>query len=94
MRATSNVFVRSGSACSIRHALAVVPPMSKHNNRSSRMRRANHVPASAPAAGPLSTRRIGKRAASSAETTPPLESIISTEPPNPAADSHFWSSSR
>ncbi len=52
------------------------------------------MPASAPAAGPLSTSRIGKRAASSADTTPPLESIISTEPPNPSADSHFCSSSR
>jgi hypothetical protein len=34
------------------------------------------------------------RAASSADTTPPFESIISTEPPKPSLDSHFWSSSR
>jgi hypothetical protein len=48
----------------------------------------------APAAGPLSTRRIGNRAASSADTTPPFESIINTEPPKPSDDSHFCSSSR
>ena len=48
MRATSNVFVRSGSPCSMRHALAVVPPMSKHSSRSSPSRPANHEPASAP----------------------------------------------
>ncbi len=58
------------------------------------IRVANHRPASAPAAGPDSTRRIGAAAASSADTTPPLDSIIRTEPPKPSADSHFWSSSR
>ena len=34
------------------------------------------------------------RAASSADTTPPLDSIISTDPPKPSPDSHFCSSSR
>ena len=78
----------------MRQLFAVVPPMSKHSSRSSPSRRANQLPASAPAAGPLSTSRIGALAASSAETTPPFDSIISTEPPNPSAASHFCSSSR
>ena len=52
MRATSNVFVSSGSPSAMRHDLAVVPPMSKHSRRSSPSRRANQLPASAPAAGP------------------------------------------
>ena len=52
MRATSNVLVISGSPPTIRHDLAVVPPMSKHSRRSSPRRRANQLPASAPAAGP------------------------------------------
>ena len=78
----------------MRHDLAVVPPMSKHSRRSSPRRRANQLPASAPAAGPDSTRRIGARAASSADTTPPFDSIISTEPPKPSLASHFCSSSR
>ena len=34
------------------------------------------------------------RAASSADTTPPFDSIMSTDPPNPSPDSHFCSSSR
>ena len=34
------------------------------------------------------------RAASSADTTPPFDSIISTAPPKPSVDSHFCSSSR
>ena len=46
-------------ACSMRQVLAVVPPMSKHSRRSSPRRRAYQAPASAPAAGPDSTRRIG-----------------------------------
>jgi hypothetical protein len=74
--------------------LAVVPPMSKHSRRSTPRRSANQLPARAPAAGPDSTNRIGDCAASSAATTPPLESIISTEPPKPSAASHFCSSSR
>ncbi len=94
MRATSKVVVSSGSKSLMRQDLAVVPPMSKHSRRRSPSLRANHEPASAPAAGPDSTRRIGTRAASAAETTPPFDSIISTEPPKPSAASHFCSSSR
>jgi hypothetical protein len=78
----------------MRHAFAVVPPMSKHSRRSNPSRRTNQVPASAPAAGPDSTSRIGVRAASSADTTPPFDSIISTDPPKPSPESHFCSSSR
>ena len=85
MRATSKVVVSSGSPSWTMQDLAVVPPMSKHRRRSSPSRRANQLPASAPAAGPDSTRRIGAAAASSADTTPPLDSIISTEPPKPCA---------
>ena len=94
MRATSNVFVSCGSPSMMRHDLAVVPPMSKHSRRRSPSRLANHDPASAPAAGPDSTSRIGDWAASSAATTPPFDSIISTDPPKPSAASHFCSSSR
>ncbi len=44
--------------------------------------------------GPTRPGGSATRAASSAATTPPLDSIISTEPPKPSAASHFCSSSR
>src|SRR3954462_3203839 len=66
IRATSRVFVTSGSPPTIRQDLAVVPPMSKHSRRSSPRRRANQLPARAPAAGPLSTSRSGAPGASPA----------------------------
>lgn len=69
IRPTSNEFVNFGSKSVIKQDFAVVPPMSKHIKRDSFIRRANQLPANAPAAGPLSTKRIGARAASSALTT-------------------------
>ena len=78
----------------MRHDLAVVPPISKHNRRSSPRRFANQLPAKAPAAGPDSTSLIGAAAASAAETTPPLESIINTDPPKPSLTNHFCNSVR
>ena len=92
--AISKEEVSAGSKSSMRQALAVVPPMSKQSRRSSSRRCEYHVPASAPAAGPDSTSRIGTRAASAAATTPPLDSIISTEPPNPSSASQRSRSSR
>ena len=79
----------------MRHALAVVPPMSKHSRRSSPRRLANQLPASAPAAGPDSTSRIGD-AGGVVGATRRHRWRASSAPSrrSPPPDSHFCSSSR
>ena len=74
-RATSNSRASSGSPPSMTQAFAVVPPMSKESSRPSPRRRAARAAASAPAAGPDSTRRIGTRLAVAGVAMPPEESI-------------------
>ena len=54
-------------------ALAVVPPMSKDSTRSRPTWRAMRAAASAPAAGPDSTSRIGTRLAVSGVAMPPAD---------------------
>ena len=60
---------------------AVVPPMSKLSTFASPRCRATWAEKMAPPAGPLSTRRIGKRAAVSMVVSPPPESIRTTSVP-------------
>ena len=75
-RATSNSRARSGSPPSMTQALAVVPPMSNESRRGSPSSRAMRAAASAPAAGPDSTRRMGTRFAVSGVAMPPAESMM------------------
>ena len=74
-RATSNSRATSGSPPSITHALAVVPPMSNDSRRPAPRSRATRAAASAPAAGPDSTSRIGTRLAVAGVAMPPEDSI-------------------
>ena len=83
MRSTSNKPVTVGLLSSIRQALAVVPPMSKDISRSSPRRSAKWLATRAPAAGPDSTMRTGKRLAVSVPSTPPLLIMISGAPGKP-----------
>ena len=75
IRATSNVRDACGSYPSIRHTLAVVPPMSKLSTCSNPQARAMLAAKMAPPAGPLSTSRIGNRQAVSSPVNPPPDSI-------------------
>ena len=77
-RATSKLREDCGWPSSIRHTLAVVPPMSKLKTRSRPHCRAMSAAKMAPPAGPLSTRRIGKRQAVSMVVKPPPDSIRNT----------------
>ena len=74
-RATSNSRASSGSPPSMTQALAVVPPMSNDSSRPSPASRAARAAASAPAAGPDSTRRTGTRLAVAGVAMPPEESM-------------------
>src|SRR4029453_19399524 len=70
-RATSNSRPISGAPSSMTHALAVVPPMSNESSLRSPRSRAAWAAAKAPAAGPDSTRRIGRGRATGGQGDPP-----------------------
>ena len=73
------------AACqsSIRQIFAVVPPMSKDSTLAMPHCRAMVAEKIAPPAGPLSTRRIGKRHAVSIVVSPPPDSIRNSGPATP-----------
>jgi hypothetical protein len=75
-RATSNSRPTSGAPSSMTHALAVVPPMSKESSLRSPRSRAACAAAKAPAAGPDSTRRIGRRRATGGKAMPPDDCMM------------------
>ena len=78
MRATSDSAVTANSPCSVNTALAVVPPMSNASTSSWPVSRPHQAPASAPPAGPDSTKRIGTSAAVSTVAVPPVDSMMCT----------------
>ena len=75
-RATSNSRATRGAPPSMTQAFAVVPPMSNDSRRESPRSRAAWAAASAPAAGPDSTRRIGSRRASGGNAIPPDDCMM------------------
>ena len=74
-RATSKVLEVCGSPSSIRHTLAVVPPMSYESTRDNPNCFAIKLLNIAPPAGPDSTRRTGNRMAVSSVVMPPPDNI-------------------
>jgi hypothetical protein len=74
-RAASIIGATSARPPSIRQDFAVVPPMSKAIASGSPAARANSTVASAPPAGPDSSRRIGKARATSGAQSPPSDCI-------------------
>ena len=95
MRATSNVFVSSRLA---------VDDEARLGRRAAHVEAQQAVLAEAPGEPAAGERAGGRARLDEADrrlrrrprptTTPPLDSIISTEPPKPSAASHFCSSSR
>ena len=75
IRPTSSSELRVGKPSRIRHTLVVVPPMSKATTRSSSPVLAPCPAASAPAAGPDSSSRMGVRNEASTEASPPSDHI-------------------
>ena len=75
-RATSNSRPTSGAPSSITHALAVVPPMSNESSFGSPRSRAAWAAARAPAAGPDSTSRTGRRRARGGNAIPPDDCMM------------------
>ena len=74
-RATSSSSVIGSAPSRMRHAFAVVPPMSNESTSGNPSVSAIRRPTMAPATGPDSISRSGKSAAVSVEPSPPLESI-------------------
>ncbi|MFO1408910.1 MAG: hypothetical protein U1F06_00805 [Steroidobacteraceae bacterium] len=84
-RPTSKVGTTSAWPFWIRQDLAVVPPMSKQNMSGRSKRLLKYWPAITAALGPDSMMRTGKAAATSAEVTPPEESMMNSRRVKPSA---------